>query len=408
VTEQLTREQIAQILEAQSKRDSGGAILTPSKWEYHSGEPPPQPRWCIKNILPETGAGLMAGQWGIFKTTNALDMSVSVMSGINFAGCYRVKRRGGVLYFAPEGAGQIDARLHTAAQQRGIAGKLPFALHRECPPLTDKNAADIIIQWVADAATIFKSEFDLPVALVWFDTLVTAAGYKAGEDNDAAAAQRVMNALLTIAGKTNTFVIGIDHFGKVVETGTRGSSAKEGAADTVIALLGDREIGGAVKNTRLALRKQRDGVSGFEVPFTIQIKETGRDEDDDPIAASVIDWQAPQQPTKADARWTPSMQVLRRVLMATLADGTDMRPFPDGPLVRTCNIETVRAEFHRQYPADGTDDQKTETRRKAFQRAVKGATDRELVCVREVDGVQRIWLTKPEHNDGHQAISEQP
>ena len=57
------------------------------------------------------------------------------------------------------------------------------------------------------------------------------------------------------------------HVGKVVETGTRGSSAKEGAADAVIALLADRELSGGLRNTRLAVRKQRDGLSGFEIPF---------------------------------------------------------------------------------------------------------------------------------------------
>ena len=39
---------------------------------------------------------------------------------------------------------------------------------------------------------------------------------------------------------TGAFVLGVDHFGKAVETGTRGSSAKEAAADTVLAMLATR------------------------------------------------------------------------------------------------------------------------------------------------------------------------
>jgi hypothetical protein len=190
-------------------------------------------------------------------------------------------------------------------------------------------------------------------------------------------------------------VVGTDHFGKVLETGTRGSSAKEGAADAVIALLADRELSGGVKNTRLALRKLRDGVSGFEIPFTVRIVETGIDDDNDPITAPVVDWQSPQQAAQADGRWTPSMQLLRRVLMTTLVDsGQEVRPFPDGPLVRACDIELVRREFHRQYPADGTDTQKADTRRKAFGRSVKDSVARSLVTTREVDGVQLIWLNE--------------
>jgi hypothetical protein len=40
-----------------------------------------------------------------------------------------------------------------------------------------------------------KRKFDLPVALIWIDTLITAANFASGEDNDAAAAQRVMTVL---------------------------------------------------------------------------------------------------------------------------------------------------------------------------------------------------------------------
>ena len=78
------------------------------------------------------------------------------------------------------------------------------------------------------------------------------------------------------------------------------------------------------------------------------------------------------RPQQADARWTPSMQVLRRVLMTTLVDcGQNVRPFLDGPEVRACDIELVRTEFYRQYPADGTEQQKADARRKAFSRSVK-------------------------------------
>ena len=91
------------------------------------------------------------------------------------------------------------------------------------------------------------------------------------------------------------------------------------------------------------------------------------------------------------------MQLLRRVLTTTLADfGKDVRPFPDGPLVCACDVEVVRTEFYRQYPADGTDKQKADARRQAFNRSLKGSQASGLVASREVDGVQLIWLAKPE------------
>ncbi len=210
-----------------------------------------------------------------------------------------------------------------------------------------------------------------------------------------------MSALRILSEHTGALVAGIDHFGKVVETGTRGSSAKEGAADTVIALLADRELSGGVKNTRLAVRKQRDGVSGFEIPFTARMVETGTDDDGDPVTAPIIDWQAPQQSAQADTHWTPSMQLLRRVLISTVVDcGQIVRPFPDGPEVRACDLKHVRLEFYRQYPADGSEQQIAEARRKAFYRSVKEAQARGVVGCREVDGVQLIWLATLEGTDG--------
>ena len=373
-----------------------GAIFVAPKWQYYTGEPPSPQRWLIKGILPEVGVGLAAGQWGFFKTTAALDLSLSAMSGLYFADRFRVKRMGGVVYFAPEGSGEIGNRLYTTAQHRGVEGELPFVVHAECPPLTDKNAADIICYWIADAEKYFQRTFGRPTVLVWFDTLITAAQYAtAGGDNDTAQAQLVMNTLRAISQRTGTFCIGVDHFGKVIETGTRGSSAKEGAADTVIVLLGDRELSGGIKNTRLALRKQRDGISGLEVPFSVINKEAGVDEDGDAVTAPpVIDWRATVAAAKGDKRWTPSIRILRRVLSSALEGGKDVQPFLDGPIVRACDIEAMRAEFYRQYPVDGTEEQKAETRKKAWQRTIKAATERELVCVREMDGTQLVWLAK--------------
>ena len=366
---------------------------TGTSWKYHTDAAPMLLRWLIKGVLPETGAALMSGQWGTFKTTVALDVSVCVMADLLFAGQHRVKRRGAVLYIALEGEGTLSARLSAIAAHRGVSGPLPFAWRGDCPALTNKGAADKLCAIVGEAVADLDRNFGLPVVLIWIDTVITAAGHDDGGDNDTAASQKVMSVLRLVSSHTGALVAGIDHFGKVVETGTRGSSAKEGAADTVIALLADRELSGDVKNTRLAVRKQRDGVSGIEIPFAVRMAEIGTDDDGDPVTAPVIDWNVTQQTAQADARWTPSMQLLRRILMTVLVDsGQACRPFLDGPEVRACDIELVRAEFYRQHAADGTDKQKADARRQAFNRSVKETTARGLVATREVNGVQLIWL----------------
>jgi hypothetical protein len=194
----------------------------------------------------------------------------------------------------------------------------------------------------------------------------------------------------------------------VAEVGTRGSSAKEGHADVVLAILADRELGGTVLNTKLGVRKLRDGAAGLELPFTAKAIEVGKDEDGDPITRVVINWD-PAATSTADTTkdWSKSLQLLRRILMTVLTDhGKNATPFLDGPVVRAVDLELVREEFCRQYPADGTSRQKADARRKAFTRSVKDAQTKSLIGMREVDGVQLVWLVKPEaplvgaHNPG--------
>ena len=364
----------------------------PSSWCFHSDtEAAPTP-WLIKNILPKTGAGLISGQWGSYKTTLALDIAVSVMTGAPFASRYPVKRQGAVAYFAAEGSAGLTSRLTAIARECGITGALPFAYRSDCPALTADDAAGKIVAAVKEVGAHYNAE----VTVVFVDTVISAAGYaKTGDDNDTAAAQRVMSTLTAASKGAGALVLGLDHFGKVTETGTRGSSAKEGNADVVLALLADRELSGTVANTRLAIRKQRDGAAGMEIPFTPKTIEVGTDPDGDAITRVVIDW-ATSPPQAEDKRWVKSLQLLRRVLMAILADaGEEVCPFADGPVVRACDLSLVRAEFDKQYIAEGTDRQKADARRKAFQRAVKDAQAKELVATREMNGRQLAWLVNP-------------
>jgi hypothetical protein len=365
-------------------------------WSYHGGTAEASTAWLIKNILPQSGIGLIAGQWGAYKTTVALDIAISVMTEALFAGRFMVKRRGGVCYLALEGAGGLESRLDAIARTRSITGPLPFAWRSDCPPLVAPRAPNNLAVLLDEATQYLKQTFGVPLALILVDTLITAAGYtKTGDDNDQATAQRVMDALTGLSRHTGALVLGIDHFGKVMETGTRGSSAKEGHADVVLAMLADRELSGGVSNTRLAIRKMRDGLSGLEIPFTARTVEIGTDDDGEPITRVVIDWASPQQQTVVAKPWSKSLQLLRRVLMAAVVDGQDVRPFANGPVVRACDIRVIRSEFDKQYPADGTERQKADARRKAFTRAITDAQANNLIAIREIDGTQFVWLTQP-------------
>ena len=218
-------------------------------------------------------------------------MALAVMTNRPFAGQYRIKRAGAVIYFALEGAGTLQSRLAAIARQHSAPEKLPFAWRGDCPLLTAKDAGAAIAAHCDAAARYFKQVYGVPTVLILIDTYSVAAGFTlSGDDSDVSATQKTFNALRYVHKHTGAAVVVVDHFGKMMESGTRGSSNKEGNADAVLATLADKELNGTISNTRLAVRKQRDGRSGFEIPFTPQVVELGLDEDGDPITAVVLDW----------------------------------------------------------------------------------------------------------------------
>ena len=74
-------------------------------------------------------------------------------------------------------------------------------------------------------------------------------------------------------------------------------------------------------------------------------------------------------------------------LLATA--GEQIQPYADGPTVLAVKAEFVRAELYKQHPADLTD-----TKRKAFDRAVNRAQGNDLIGVRDVSGTKWLWLLK--------------
>src|SRR5215470_1463529 len=162
----------------------------------------------INKLLPEVGSGLISGQWGTYKTFVATDIATSVMSGVKFID-FAVIRKGGVLFIAAEGASEVPARIEAAIKAKcPDLHPAPFAWIETCPALMDPHTSANLAAKAKVVADKMKAKWKMTLA--------------------------------ELTKATGAFVLGVDHFGKAVETGTRGSSAKEDAADVVLALLGDR------------------------------------------------------------------------------------------------------------------------------------------------------------------------
>ncbi|ACB28436.1 ATP-binding protein [Methylobacterium radiotolerans] len=375
----------------------------PLRW-HGEADPHADRAWLIRNIMPEKGKGLLSGQWGTAKTFSALDLSGAVMSGLPFAG-HKVDRRGGVLFIAAEGGfeipirmrGLVEGKLRPAHAAQGLdLDRLPFTWVEECPRLLEAEALATLCATAEAAAARFRSAFDLPLVLIVIDTLAAAAGFD--DENSAAETQKVLNLMQALSSHTGAFVLGVDHFGKAVETGTRGSSAKEAAADMVLAMLGDKDVSGTVSNVRMAVRKVRGARCGYEVPLSLEVVELGETDDGDPITSCFVAWQSADQAAHEAARgnrWPATLKALQRAVSNVLADkGVRLRPFGnEGPEVLAASGPDIRAEFIASYPTDGeTEAQRSDAKRKAYKRSLKTATDKGLIASRQVNGVDRIWL----------------
>jgi AAA domain len=240
------------------KNSSGAKTQSAFGLKWHGEENPNVNRkWLVKHLLSTTGAGLVSGQWGTAKTFVAIDLSISAMTGNPFAGRV-IKRAGGVLFIAAEGASEIPIRLHGVIETKlpGHKGKLPFAWAESCPMLMEKGAIEQLIRIAGEAASRMQSEFGLDLVLIIIDTMSAAAGFK--DENSSSEGQTVMNVLGGLSRRTGAFVLACDHFGKAVETGTRGTSAKEAAADVVIACLGAGRAGDKSSDCRSQASRRRD------------------------------------------------------------------------------------------------------------------------------------------------------
>jgi hypothetical protein len=359
-------------------------------------------QWTIKNLLPRIGVGLLSGQWGAGKTYVALDLAGSVIViPEDFFIDYRIKRHGGVLFIAAEGVSSIGLRFEAMLAKKlghpmdDHSPPQPFAWINFQPMLLKLGAADLIAIARREAKWMLETH-NVDLALIIVDTVAAAAAFD--REDDAAQAQSVMGALGMLSSALDAFVLGVDHFGKNENAGTRGSSAKEAYAETVLALMGKRAVTGKITDLKMGIRKVRDGDSGREIPFRLEVIDCGVDEDGDQITTCVVRWEPNRQQTQASPQehWRSGngMVALRRALTdAVRDDGRDFNPRDYVTPVRAAPMRLLRERFKLAYPPPADDDprRRQETVKKAFARAIETARTNSLIGTEEHDADVLVW-----------------
>ena len=377
---------------------------------WFGDKPPEPPPMLVRDLLPQGQIAIAAGVFSSGKTFVVGDLAACVMLDIPFAG-REVIRPGGVLWLAAEGANEIDARIKAAAQAHSDdeTPALPFARQAfDVPKLTGPDAEAQITALAEAFQTGLSQRFaGTDLVMIVIDTLGSAAGFVDG--NSSAEAQRVMDMLRRVNVATGALILLVDHFGKAVETGVMGASAKAQSADAVLGILADKTIEGEISNRRMTVAKLRGGAGGLVTPFKLRQVPVGGFGG----TTCVVDWE-----TMADAftpgskakkerpAWSGNGRVLKSALERALIDhGKPMRPFADGPEVKAVPLRLVRTEFYASYAADTT-----EAKKKVMRRQLDSAIARQLVGTREIAGTDHLWLisNELESQEGHHGDGDRP
>ncbi len=350
---------------------SGNPESTLRRLIWHGDGQPSQAHrlWLVRDLLPTNGVGVLCGQWATGKTFVACDLAYAVMTGVTFAGS-ETQRKGGVLWLPYEGAADIDIRLRATAAQRVPGTPLPFARPLVPPPLAfwkhkeTERSLKSIAELALEASERLLDDFNQPLALIVIDTLPAAAGLR--DANDAAENQALMNMFADLSRVTGAFVLAVDHLGKAIDAGVRGSSVKEASADIVMVVAARSNREGNRRS--VTVRKSRMGPAGMAVPFALEVVEV-KTASGPPDRTCVVRWGRPRQggAFSSEVDLPRGTELLVEILRSRSTDSKD--PFMEET--------TVRRLFEARYSAERGS--KPDASRKAFDRARDDSVQRGLV-----------------------------
>jgi hypothetical protein len=349
----------------------------PSWWGlggWVSANPPPPQPWVVQGTVPLVGVGLMSGQTGAAKTWLSTYLSACILLERTFAGMH-VDHPGGVLYFEVENS-SVDVRIRAACSEMGgDATQLPFLFCESIGPLftrrrPDKKQVETLRKKIAWAKEAILTRYGVPLRLVIIDTLTSVAGIE--DHDDTAENAAFMGVCAELAREFQLFVLVCDHFGKNIEAGTRGSSAKESRADVVLAVIGKPDQPDE-EPRKLRWRKMRNAASGREMQF--RLRRVDIEVGGAIVSTRVVEFILGGE-DEAPATKRTKLTEEQRVALNVLTDCVKRFPvpIPDGyepPGIKGATIEAWRQAWGTyQVAVAGKDPKHTERFRQAWRRLV--------------------------------------
>lgn len=206
----------------------------------------PDPEFLVEGLFPETSLAVLYGPPENYKTFLALDWAFSIATDQPWAG--REVAAGPAVYVSAEGQAGLKDRVRAWKTHRGFdrgerSGSGVFFLTTRVQLLDDSEVS----------AFLRAVEEDVPddPQMVVIDTLARCT--PGADENSAQDMGRAVEAADTIRRETGASALFIHHAGREDQSHPRGSTALEGAADTIVSLRKEARF-----SAELSCEKQKD------------------------------------------------------------------------------------------------------------------------------------------------------
>jgi AAA domain len=234
-----------------------------------------QKRWILKGIIARGETSAWIAPPGAGKSALLTEISVHCAGRIDWRG-HRAKEACGVVIFALERGDLLKRRLQVYRQRDNLHG-LPIAIADAVIDLLNPNCVDTIVSTVREA----EQRFGRRVGLIGFDTYAKGIAANGGDEDKARDQNRAAANLRNVHARLEVHIALVGHTGKDESRGARGSNAHLGDVDVMVQISGD-----AIKVAQVI--KGNDQPERVVAEFKMELYETGRDEDGEPVTTSIV------------------------------------------------------------------------------------------------------------------------
>lgn len=321
-------------------------LLSPSECAASAGRP-----YIVKGLLAQSDLGCIFGQPGTGKSLVAPHIGYMVALGRPAFGMRTLQ--GKVLYVAAEDSQGMKGRITALLKTHGDAEN--FRLIAQAPDLRSEEG---LLQ-LLDTVKTYKP------TLIFLDTL--AMSFPGLEENASEAMGEVVRVGKQLA-EDGAGVILVHHDTKAEGSTPRGHSVLNGALDVAL------KIGRDEDRVRGSLTKNRNGSCDQNIAFRVGIRELGVDQDGEPMTAAYVqELSSGRFPMRQ--KLTSAEQTAMEILHELLAEGGG------GAGATRCltSIPLARWQAVCITPGRVSSVEKIDSRKKAFQRAMKGLSNKHYI-----------------------------